>query len=422
MLVDELLAAVIRTTGLPLDLLFFVAYLLTLGLLWTAIVLIGTRLYRSPWAIVALGAALTLRHHIPGTSANSLEPYFHPRALAFSLGALAIAALLHRRAWLAIGLVAAGALVHITTAVWFGILLGVSLAILDARFRGLAAAGAVLGAGLIAWALAAGPLQASMAIMDDVWLQAVSTKDSLFASQWPAWVWAAHLAILAALWWAHRRRTARGDATPEDAALVRGATALAVLFLATLPLVALQVALPVQLQISRVLWLVDLVATVYLVGLFDRKVMLAVALAGISLARGAYIMVVERPDRALVQIGLADTPWHDAMRWVRAQPADTHVLADPGHAWRHGTSVRVSAERDVFLEDVKDSAIAIYSHDVAARVVERSAALGDFSLLTADRARELAGRYDLDLLVTDAEMALPLAYRNTQFRIYNLAR
>ena len=62
------------------------------------------------------------------------------------------------------------------------------------------------------------------------------------------------------------------------------------------------------------------------------------------------------------------------MRWLARQPADVHVLADPGHAWKYGTSVRVAAERDVLLEEVKDSALAIYSRDVAVRVVERAAA------------------------------------------------
>ena len=37
------------------------------------------------------GAAFTLRHRIPRTSANSFEPYFHPRMLAFGIGLLAVA-------------------------------------------------------------------------------------------------------------------------------------------------------------------------------------------------------------------------------------------------------------------------------------------------------------------------------------------
>jgi hypothetical protein len=106
---------------------------------------------------------------------------------------------------------------------------------------------------------------------------------------------------------------------------------------------------------------------------------------------------------------------------VRRQPADVHVLADPGHAWKYGTSVRVSGERDVFLEEVKDSALAIYSRDVAARVVERTRAIGDFNALSAGDAHRLAQRYDLDYLITTADLPLALAYRNDEFRIYSLA-
>jgi hypothetical protein len=83
--------------------------------------------------------------------------------------------------------------------------------------------------------------------------------------------------------------------------------------------------------------------------------------------------------------------------------------------------VRVAAGQDVLLEEVKDSAVALYSREVAARVVDRTSAIGDFSTLTAARARELAVRYDLDYLVTVADMPLPLAYRNAQFRVYSLS-
>lgn len=433
MLIDEVLAAA-ASTGIPIDVVFFIAYLFSLGLLYAGLMLAGASLYAPIaarvgssrhlwWALVAAGAALTLRHHIPGTSANSLEPHFHPRLLAFGLGVLAMAALLHRRRWLAVPLLAVAAVVHLTTAAWFGILLGLALAILDRRLRVFIIAAVAIVLCGIAWALTVGPLRSSMVTMDGVWLQALATKDSLFASNWAWHTWLANLGLLALLWWAHRRRDASGDARPEDAALVWGATALVAFFLLTLPFVEMRLAMPVQLQISRIFWLLDVVATLYLVSLFGRHTRtLAIVLLLVSIGRGAYIMLVERPERPLFEIALDDTRWHDAMAWVRRQPIDLHVLADPGHAWRFGTSVRVSGGRDVFLEDVKDAAIAIYSRDVAARVVERAAAIGDFAALTPQRAQALAAAYDLDVLVTDREMALPVAYRNAQFTIYNLIR
>jgi hypothetical protein len=136
--------------------------------------------------------------------------------------------------------------------------------------------------------------------------------------------------------------------------------------------------------------------------------------------RIAYIIGIEHPERDLFGLHLPTSEWEDAMGWLKQQPLDTHVLADPGHAWKYGTSVRVSAERDVFLEDVKDSAVAIYSRDVALRYNERAAALQDFGSMTADGARTLAARYDLDYLVTEADLPLPVAFRNQQFRVYSL--
>jgi hypothetical protein len=151
-----------------------------------------------------------------------------------------------------------------------------------------------------------------------------------------------------------------------------------------------------------------------------RAAVVAGLFVALSAGRGAYIMLVERPERGLFAMRLADSPWEEAMRWMSRQPPDTHLLADPGHAWKFGTSARVAAGRDVLLEEVKDSALAIYSRDVALRFVERTTAVGDFSTLTPGRAAALAARYDLDYLVTEAELPLPVAYRNRQFRIYAL--
>ncbi len=427
MVADEVLAGLSRGTGLSLDTLFLTAYIASLGLIWAGLVLVGGRVYSSPWAIAALGAAFAMRHRIPRTSANSLEPYFHPRMLAFGLGALAVAAVLRRRAWLAVALVATGAVIHVTTALWFAVLIGVALAVLDARLRRLAVAGGVVAAITLVAAVTLGPLRGTLVTMDDTWLQAVASKDSLFATDWPLWAWAANLGLLAVLWWAHRTRARRGEATAEDTALVWGATALVTLFLVTLPLVAAGLSLAVQFQISRVFWLVDFLALVYVIGAVSgprasitRAAVVALALLVLSAGRGTYVMQVERPERGLFEVHLPDSPWEDAMRWMARQPPDVHVLADPGHAWKYGTSVRVSAERDVLLEEVKDSALAIYSRDVAVRFVERAPLLEDFPSLTAERARDLADRFDLDYLVTESDLTLPAAYRNTQFTIYSL--
>ena len=210
-----------------------------------------------------------------------------------------------------------------------------------------------------------------------------------------------------------------------------GGLALVALFLITVPAVAARLAFPTQLQISRVFWLLDFLAMFYLIALIAERITrrsghhavraLAGVMLAVSVARGAYVMLVEFEDRALFRVGLPDTSWQDAMEWLKRQPLDVHVLADPGHAWKYGASVRVAAERDVFLEETKDSALAIYSRPVAMRVTERLNAIGDFSALTAAQALGLARRYDLDYLVTEARLPLPLVHRNAQFQVYTLA-
>ena len=422
LLADDVIASLVRLTGISTDWLFLAGYLLSLLLMWIAVTLIGRRLYASVWLTAALAAAVSLRHQIPRTSANSFEPYFHPRMLAFGCGALAVAALLHRRSWAAVAFVGAAAVVHVTTALWFAVLIGGALVILDRSFRRSAIVPVAAASIFLAWAAGSGVLKDAFVVMDGTWLAAVASKDSLFASDWPLWAWVMNLSLIGIAWAAHRARR-HGVASPEERALVWGAVALVALFLVTLPLVVAKIALPVQLQISRVFWLVDFVAVILVVGLARTQRAaraLAAVLLAVACARGAYVMTIEHAERSLFAIHLPASEWQEAMRWLTSQPPDVHVLAHPGHAWKYGSSVRVSAGRDVLLEETKDAAIAIYSRDVAQRVVERSAALANFDQLTAERSLDLARRYDLDYLVTDADLPLRVAHRNTRFRIYAL--
>ena len=108
------------------------------------------------------------------------------------------------------------------------------------------------------------------------------------------------------------------------------------------------------------------------------------------------------------------------MRFVASLPKDAHVLADSGHAWRFGTSVRVSGGRDVFLEETKDAAIAIYSRDVAARVVERIRALGDLPSRAPEDIVRLGEQYGLTHVVTSGRLPLQPVFENAEFRVYAL--
>jgi len=438
--VDEVLALIGRVTGASMESRFLAAYLVAVAVVWIGVIWIGSALYgreaprpeRSAphltglWLTIALAAVVTLRHHIPRTSTNSLEPYFHPRLLAFGLGIIAVAAFLRHRNVMAVALVGLAAICHGTTALWFAIVIGTSLMVVDRRWRVPGFVGGAATLAMLAWAMTAGPLRMAASSMDATWIDALGGRNFIFANEWPLWAWAANVGLLGALWVAHYVRLRRGTASARDAGLVWGATALVALFLVTLPLVTAHVALAVQFQFSRVFWVVDFLAALYVLAAAGealrrtRVLTLAVVLLTASVARATYIMWSEHPERRLFQVSLVSSPWMDAMHWIASQPLNVHVVAAPDHAFKYGVSVRVAACRDVLLEDDKDSAVAMYSRPIAERVVERRKALADFSSLTAAAALELATRFGVDYLVTEAELPLREVYRNRQLRIYAL--
>ena len=263
--------------------------------------------------------------------------------------------------------------------------------------------------------------------MDPLWASALAGKDYIFPSDWNSSFWLVNLSYLpvAAAFYLTRRR--RGVATPREAGLLAGGAVLLAVFLLSWPLMMRGVALALQLQTSRIFWMLDFLAAIYIAWLLAEGMAAAtlaraiVVLAiGAALARGWVVWSVEHAGSPVARIGLPQDNWNDVMKWIARTPADTYVLADPGHAWKYGTSVRVSGERDVYLEEVKDLALALYSRDVAVESLKRIRDAQNFDALSPDQLRALATRYDLDYLVVDRDVDLPIAYRNEQFRVYSL--
>ena len=356
--IDEVMAAAVRFTGASLPILLAVLYAATLVLLALAVWLIGSRLYRTVPAAIALAAALTLRHAIARTGANSLEAYFHPRVIAFALGALAIAAFLRNRRAAPLLLILASALIHPTTALWFAVWVAVAVAVEDPRTRVPLAVAAGAGGLAAVWLLVWGPLAGRLAIMDPEWLATLVTKDYLFPLDWPLDVWAINLAYAPIIAWAYWRRRRAGLLVAGETGVAAGCLSLVLIFAAWLPLNAARVGIAVQLQTARVFWMLDLLATVYVVwaicegvrGRALRGWMGAAVIAGLSVARGSYIMFVTFPERPMVRVWIEDRDWGRVMAWARTSPLDSGWIAHPMHAIKYGSSVRVAGERDVFVE------------------------------------------------------------------------
>jgi len=432
--VDEIFGGLVRVSGLSLAAWFAVAQLATLAALYTGALALGRQVLSSPWAVTAWMAALTLRHRIAKTGANTLEGYFHPRMLVFGLGLLAVADVLRGRRWRPVLVLLASATLHPTTAALFLGLVLVTLVVNDRQLR-LPVAGAVAGAAFAgAAALVAGVTPFDLTPMDAAWRALVATKDYTFPTAWSLGTWATNLAgpsVLVVIGWIRHRD---GALARRERGLLAGCLALVAGFLLSLPWVSAGVPLAVQLQTSRAFWPVEIVATLYLVwwlvdrparagaGLW-RRYAVAVVLVAVSVARAGYVGFVESPDRETLALDLPRDDWTTALRWIRDEtPKDTYVLADPGHAWKFGTAVRIGAARDVFLEETKDVAMAMYSRDAARRVTGRIAATQGFSDMTAATLTALAAREGLDVFVTERALDLPVAHRAGAVTIYRLAR
>lgn len=432
---DEVLAWLGTVSGLSLEWLFFLGYLVTTALFAAGVALIGDRLFVSRWSTAALLMALTLRHRIARTGVNTYESCFHPRVLTFAMGLLAVGLYLRGRRGAAVALAVFACLVHPTTGAWFVIWMTAAVAV-DSwpsragrrRVLGAAVVGVLAALGIVV----SGTLADRLAVMDPAWLAAFESRDYLFPSDdWKVGTWLTHLlpgVVIVAVWqW--RRRLAL--TTPREHAVVLGCLSLLLGFLASLPLVDARIALAVQLQTSRIFWQLEVLATAYLVWTIaeapwsrlpaGRRAAMAMSLlAVLSAARGYYILRVEH-DHRLVAVQLPASDWQRMGAWIAANTApEAHVLAAPDHVWSAGGSLRVLARRDTLLEGVKDAAIAIYSRESALRVTERRRAIGDFNTLNEARAEALAGTYALDYLLTEQSLPLPLVHAEGRLRLYRL--
>src|SRR5262245_15936520 len=174
----DALAGMARVIGGDLPRLFVVLQIATLLLLFAGAVALARAAGLSWWAVAAFVVLLTIRHRIAKTGANSLEGYMHPRMLAFALGVLSWAALVRGRFVVALALVAVAGVVHVSTALWFGLALLAGAVVRDRHWPRWVAVGAVLALVSI-WMVLHGPLAGRLTVMDDEWLAVFADRDYL---------------------------------------------------------------------------------------------------------------------------------------------------------------------------------------------------------------------------------------------------
>ena len=407
---DEALAWMGAISGLSLEWLFFLGYLLTAALFAAGVALIGSRLYVSRWSTAALLMALTLRHRIARTGVNTYESGFHPRVLTFAIGLVAAGLYLRGRRALAVAL----ALLRVPGAPDNRRVVrdlddrrrggrGVAVARGPARGRRRRAAREPSWASAV---IASGALAERLAVMDAAWLAAFESRDYLFPSDdWKIGTWLTHLlpSVVIVAVWQWRRRL--GVTTPHEHG-GRSLGASRCWSCSWRPCRSSTRASrwpsscrPRACSGSSSCWR-RRTSCGRLPKRRGHRFRPRPARRGrsrrcsrrIGAARGYYILRVEHDNR-LVAVHLPASDWQRMGAWIASNTApQAHVLADPEHVWSAGGSLRVIARRDVLLEGVKDAAIAIYSRDSALQVTERRRAIGDFNALTEARA-DSAGRH-----------------------------
>ncbi len=153
---------------------------------------------------------------------------------------------------------------HPTTAFWFAIVVGVAIVAARPRWRRAAFLLAGMSALLALWAVLRGPLSGRLVIMDPAWLSVLAEKDYLFPHEWPAYAWVANLAYPIIVLLIFRLRRARGVAVPAEGPLVAGLIVLVAFFVLSLPFTMIRMALAVQMQVTRVFWILDFTTAAYL--------------------------------------------------------------------------------------------------------------------------------------------------------------
>ena len=267
-------------------------------------------------------------------------------------------------------------------------------------------------------------------LMDAEWLSVLADKDYLFSAEWPLYAWADQPRLSGR----HRGRSTgaasrRGSTAPGEAALV--AALLALVARVSGLRAALDwraVALAVQLQITRVFWLLDFVTAAYLAWWLTRTWRAAAiraptwpsSLASRSLAVGRGVLRRSRRGGSPARRSVSCRPtWTDAMAGSRRS---RRRLARAGRS-RPRLEVRRRASASRRPRHGARTGQGHGAGDVRSRRGDARRPNARPRSATSTRLRPtmsaaLAARYGLDVFVDRANrtLALPVLYRERRLR------
>lgn len=392
-LFDKIMAGSIRLSHLPTAVVVLGWHFLTIfWILWGCwrISRLCFPEWYAQWSAVCTVAAL-LTIPVAGTALYLVDQHLHPRALATAAILSAISAVLEKRLWLAVPLLAVACAFHLLMAS-FGISYCAFLLWKPLERSTIAPALAVL---------AAVPLDWVFEPTSPAWQQAAHTRDYFYLSAWHWYEWIGVFAPLLLLWWF--ARLGRSGILPVLARMSSRLLFYGIFQLAA----AFVIALPPQLdrlkpfQPMRYLHLLYLLMFLFIGGLVGQRwlrthwvrwLVLYVPLGvGMFLAQRQVFPASEHVEWPGA---VPRNRWVQSFLWVRGNtPTDSFFALDPYYMQRPGEdahSFRAWAERSVLADVVKDASVATQVPRLAPiwqQQVQAQTGWGQFQKADFDRLR-----------------------------------
>ncbi len=428
-LFDEMVAASVRATHLPLETVVFRWQILSIFLLLWACWRLACRCFAAAearWAGVALVAAL-LTMPVAGTALYLADQYLHPRTLATAGILFAVVEVLDRRLFVAVLWIVLAALLHVQMA-FYGALFCVFLGWNSGKLPAPAGGSGQTEREKLVQPVGAGlsfPWKSLFEPASEAWKAAARTRTQHYLLQWQWYEWLGAAAPLALLFWFAKLTQLSGQS--RAAFLSRRTLAFGIFGLVS----ALVLTLPPQLerltpyQPMRILHLVTLLFVLLAGGLIGQHVLrrkvvrwllLFVPLcAGLFYAQRQLFPAsehLELPGR------IPRNRWVQAFLWVRANtPEDAYFALDPAHMRESGEDqhgFRAFSQRSMMADVVKDPGVVTLFPQIASRWQRETKARERWSTFKMADFLRLKKEFGVNWTILSKPVRVPLScpYQN----------
>jgi len=414
LLFDEMVASVMRVTGISLEPLLLVIHVASVFLVLLGCLRIARRCFATAagqWAAVALVAAVMVMP-ASGTRVPMVDNYAHPRNLAMACILLTFPLVLDRRPLALAGIVLAAVFHPMSAAIG-----AVHMAVVALDWRPRFPSVALLAPALLV------PAQLAPA---GEWREVLHTYRYYYLWGWNWYEWLGVTVPVAFLWWYSRRGSGAGPRLAGRIALSTGLFVLAAAVLSAVP----QFEGLVVLQPMRGLQLAFVFFFFFLGGWLGERFLAAQAFRWALLflpacAGMTYFQLHSYPATPHLEWPGRSTrnEWAAAFDWVRQNtPRDALFALDPLYLQQPGADFhgfRPLAERSQMVDYIKDRAVASLTPSLAPAWVDQWRAIEQWHSFRAEDFARLRARYGVTWVIveTHSGAGLDCPWQNTRVRV-----